>query len=136
MFSHRGGPYISLRKIKEERKRIQENKLTRESIVSQEDDNITSMVESVPLNQPRIKRRRRFKRRYLQPQPRRQRKGKSKPSEPEQNLLPEGWNGAIKNIADEPVLDVEKKLLQKGKKFCPTELYPPILRMQRELNEF
>ena len=47
-----------------------------------------------------------------------------------------GWNGIVKNISGEAVSDIEQKLFSKGKQFCPVELDPPIVRMQRELNTF
>jgi hypothetical protein len=46
------------------------------------------------------------------------------------------WNGVIKNFSGEAVTDVEEKLFMKGKKFCPVELDPPIVRIQKELNAF
>ena len=81
------------------------------------------------------KRRRRFKRKYLQPQMKKIRKRKSKPI-PAENNIPEGWNGAVKNISGVPISKVEESLFKKGKKFCPVEKDPPILRMQKELNNF
>ena len=48
----------------------------------------------------------------------------------------EGWNGIIKNISGEPVSSVEESLFQKGKKFCPVELDPPVIRIQKDLNQF
>ena len=47
-----------------------------------------------------------------------------------------GWNDAIKNISGEAVSNAEEKLLSKGKKFCPVEKDPPIIRMQKELKSF
>jgi hypothetical protein len=40
-----------------------------------------------------------------------------------------GWNGIIKNISGEPISSVEESLFQKGKKFCPVELDPPVIRI-------
>ena len=81
------------------------------------------------------RRKRRFKRRYLQPQPKKARKRKSK-STSVASSLPEGWNGVVKNISGVPVSKVEESLFLKGKKFCPLEKDPPIIRMQKELNNF
>ena len=81
------------------------------------------------------KRRRRFKRKYNQPQPRRSRKRKSKPTPVSENI-PTGWNGVLKNISGLPISKVEETLFLKGKKFCPTEKDPPMIRIQRELNKF
>ena len=46
----------------------------------------------------------------------------------ETNFL-DGWNGVIKNISGEPISKVEESLFLKGKKFCPSELDHPILRI-------
>jgi hypothetical protein len=51
-------------------------------------------------------------------------------------VLQDGWNGVIKNISGEPISKVEENLFLKAKKFCPVELDPPILRMQRKLSAF
>ena len=87
------------------------------------------------------KRKRKFKRRYLQPQPKKQRKRRKRnvielsegSSETDQNSH---WNGIIKNFSDEAVTIIEESLFSKGKKFCPVELDPPIVRFQNELNSF
>ena len=50
--------------------------------------------------------------------------------------LPQGWNGIVKNISGVPVTQVEETLFQKGKKFCPVEMDPPVIRIQKELNQF
>ena len=87
-----------------------------------------------------MKKKRKFKRRFLQPQPRKTRRRKQKPSilsennEDEQQI--KHWNGVVKNISGENVSDPEEKLLSRGQKFCPVELDPPILRMQGELDRF
>jgi hypothetical protein len=80
-----------------------------------------------------------FRRKYLQPQPKPKKKRNRRKNTFEQNLniaVEEGWNGVIKNFSGEPVTEVERSLLSKGQKFCPVELDPPILRMQRELHRF
>ena len=46
------------------------------------------------------------------------------------------WNGVLKHISGEEGTAVEKSIFSRGKKFCPVELDPPILRMQKELNNF
>ena len=75
-----------------------------------------------------------YKRKYLQPQLKKTRKRKSKPL-PENNP-PDGWNGVVKNISGVPITKTEESLFLKGKKFCPVEKDPPIIRMQKELNSF
>jgi hypothetical protein len=42
----------------------------------------------------------------------------------------------VKNISGVPISKVEESLFLKGKKFCPVEKDPPIVRMQKELNSF
>ena len=82
------------------------------------------------------KRKRRFKRKFLQPQPKRSRKRRTRQlvDQPMEENIPEGWNGIVKNISGQPVTKIEESLFLKGKKFCPVEKNPPIIRMQRELN--
>ena len=87
------------------------------------------------------KKKRRFKRNYLQPQPKKQRKRRrhNVRSAFENDLslaIQQGWNGIVKNISGNPVSKTEESLFSKGKKFCPVELDPPIVRMQNELNGF
>ena len=84
------------------------------------------------------KKKRTFKRKYLQPQPKKHRKRKTGSDNAHEISIdiPGGWNDVIKNISGDPVTEVEKSLLSKGKQFCPVELDPPIVRMQRELNTF
>ena len=92
------------------------------------------------------KRKRKFKRKFLQPQPKKKRSRKRKPNDDTgiddsmQNETDDEnadtWNGVLKNISGEEVTEVEKSLFSKGKKFCPVELDPPILRRQKELNNF
>ena len=87
------------------------------------------------------KKKRKFKRRYNQPQPRRVRTRRRTHhlSEFEQDLnvaVQNGWNGIVKNISEQPVSRTEEYLFSKGKKFCPVEQDPPIIRMQKELNGF
>ena len=62
----------------------------------------------VPING--LKRRRRFKRIYLQPQPKQSRKSKGKEIPSQGKNLPQGWNGVLKNLSDEPVTKVEENL--------------------------
>ena len=81
------------------------------------------------------KKRRRFKRKYNQPQPKKSKKRKSKPTPVAENI-PQGWNGVLKNISGLPISKAEETLFLKGKKFCPTEKDPPMIRIQRELNKF
>lgn len=98
--------------------------------------NGTGDVTLVPDDGQQIKahkKKRSFRRRYLQPQPRRSR---NRPKPRQSVNPPEGWNGVVKNISDEAVTEVEENLFKKGKKFCPVELDPPIIRMQKELNQF
>ena len=45
-------------------------------------------------------------------------------------------HGVIKNISGDEVSVNEVNLLSKGQKFCPVELDPPVVRMQRELDRF
>ena len=52
------------------------------------------------------------------------------------NDVEDSWNGVVKNFSGELITDVERKLFKKGKKFCPVELDPPIVRTQNELNSF
>ena len=86
------------------------------------------------------KKKRKFKRRYLQPQPQKRRKRKSKHHDSSENIVEidtiKHWNGVIKNISGLPVSEAEENLFAKGQKFCPVELDPPIVRMQGELNRF
>ena len=53
-----------------------------------------------------------------------------------QIYIDEGWNGVIKNISGEEVMEDEVSLLSKGQKFSLVELDPPLIRMQKELNRF
>ena len=84
------------------------------------------------------KKKRKFRRRYLQPQPKKSRKRKSRQLELIQtlNAIAPNWNGIIKNISGDAVTFDEESLLSKGQKFCPVELDPPIVRMQKELDRF
>ena len=84
------------------------------------------------------KKKRRFKRKYLQPKPKRRRKRKRSA---DVTLISEDgekvkWNTVIKNFTGNPISEAEKTLFSKGKKFCPVELDPPIQRMKSELNVF
>ena len=84
----------------------------------------------------KTKRRRRFKRRFLQPQPRKLKRRKQKIISENNGNEPDKWNDVIKNISGEGVSNVEKNFFSKGQKFCPVEKDPPIIRMQRELLKF
>ena len=86
----------------------------------------------------KVKRKRHFKRKYLQPQQRRKRKRKrARNFEQVLNQAQiESWNGVLKNISGSPVTEVEESLFARGKQFSPVELDPPIIRMQKELNRF
>ena len=65
------------------------------------------------------KRRRRFKRKYLQPKPKKSKKHRSTPNnESLDENLPEGWNGIIKNISCHSVTKVEESLFLKGNCFA------------------
>jgi hypothetical protein len=124
-----------MEKVKEERKRKHDKKLPNADHNDVLEENFNQTIETENVTPPgRAKKRRRFKRIYLQPQPKKSRKRKRKPLSSE--TLPAGWNDVLKNLSDEPISEVEKALFMKGKKFCPIERDPPILRMQRELNSF
>ena len=133
-----------IKKISNERLKCQERKLPKDATIVDLDVNGNEMDEegpaesSVTPDSNKVKRRRRFKRRYLQPQPKRSRKRKSECTVEQalDEIVPEGWNGVIKNISGEPISKVEESLFLKGKKFSPVELDPPIVRMQKELNSF
>ena len=97
--------------------------------------------DGAPVLAHKSKKRRKFKRRYLQPQPKKRRKRKQKSfinsvQNHEGLTQIDGWNGVIKNFSSEVVTDVEEGLFSKGKKFCPVELDPPLARFQNELNAF
>ena len=126
---------VHMRNIKTKRIKTQEKKLPRND-TNDDRNEISSREEELTVATPaKVKRKRRFRRRYLQPQPKKIRKRRSERTVMG-NSLPELWDGIVKNISDEPVSEIEKTLLEKGKKFAPVELDPPIIRMQRELNEF
>ena len=80
-----------------------------------------------------MKRRRRFRRKYLQPQPKRIRR---RADDSNDLVTPEGWNGVIKNISGIPVSETEEKRFLRCKKFCPVDLDPVIIRIQQQLNQF
>ena len=106
-----------------------------------DDENNSEQIETPPVLEvfqraEKAKKKRRFKRKYLQPQPKKSRKRKARANSRDDEDLPEGWNGVIKNISGIPVTKYEESLFLKGKKFCPVEKDPPVLRMQRELNQF
>ena len=86
----------------------------------------------------KVKRKRHFKRKYLQPQQKRKRK-RRRARNFEQVLNKaqiESWNDVIKNISGSPISEVEESLFSRGKQFSPVDLDPPIIRMQKELNRF
>ena len=129
-----------MRKVKQQKELSQLKKLPQEYVINQENQNIdnTSDVtlasdDGHQIEAHKKRKSRRFRRKYLQPQPRRSRK---RPNNNNSEHLPEGWNGIVKNISNEAVTEVEENLLKKGKKFCPVELDPPLIRMQKELNAF
>ena len=84
----------------------------------------------------RPKKKRKFKRKYLQPQPKRARKRKKRHNDV--TLIAEDgeWDKIVKNITGTKISNAELSLFSKGMKFCPVELDPPILRMQKELLSF
>jgi hypothetical protein len=45
-------------------------------------------------------------------------------------------SGSVKNFSGFSVTEVEDKLFAIGKNFCPVELNPPFVRMQKELDAF
>ena len=74
------------------------------------------------------------------PKPKKQRKrnhSNSSAFERELNCsIQDGWNGILQNICGHPFAEAETELFSKGKQFCPVELDPLIIRMQRELDVF
>ena len=121
------------------KKRVEKNekKLIRDLNYDDTTEDIV-VEEGAQLNTVRVKRKRKFKRKYLQPQPKRKRRRNrnGNASQILSETLPEGWNGLVKNVSGEPLSEAEYKLLSRGKKFCPVERDPPIMRMQHELNQF
>jgi hypothetical protein len=101
-----------------------------------ENSNATLVSDDGEQVTPHKKKRRRFKRRFLQPQPRRIRSRKRKSNNENGSEEPDKWNDVIKNITGEGISEIEKIFFSKGQKFCPVERDPPILRMQRELLKF
>ena len=133
-----------IKKVKKIRSECQDRKIHNSINIEVSDENnndveqpddIYAGLERIFQEDGRPRRRRRFKRKYLQPQPKKTRKRKSKSITPGTSL-PEGWNGVVKNISGVPISKVEESLFLKGKKFCPVEKDPPIVRMQKELNSF
>ena len=118
-----------------EKKITNYNNIENDNTEMEHPDDLYMGLERIFQENGNPKRRRRFKRKFLQPQMKKIRKRKSKPIHAETNI-PEGWNGAVKNISGVPISKIEESLFQKGKKFCPVEKDPPILRMQKELNNF
>ena len=96
-----------MEKIRKERKNKHEKKLPSDDAIEDLDDN-GNIVDGINPAQVRVRRKRRFKRKYLQPQPKRVRK--RKPKSDEHRILPEGWNGIIKNISGVPVTETEEQL--------------------------
>ena len=85
------------------------------------------------------KKKRRFKRIYLQPQPKKIRRRRRKSGTNANDVIEDvisRWNDIVKNVSGVPVSATEAKLLGKGQKFCPVEIDPPLVRMQSELNRF
>ena len=101
--------------------------------VSDDSPDVTIAGDDEHHNVAHKKRKRKFKRFYNQPQPKKVRKRKRRSNE---NFSDSGWNNSIKNISGVNTSNAEELLLSKGKKFCPVELDPPIIRMQKELKAF
>ena len=110
------------------------NKVVRDVENHNESNQNTTDDETIP----KIKRTRKFRRKFLKTQPRRTRKRRKRISNVQTALghAIDGWNGINKNISGEEVTDAEHSLSSKGQKFCPVELDPPVIRMQNELNKF
>jgi hypothetical protein len=130
-----------MQKISIERRKIQESKLQRNQFLDDNSNIVVCDDESLPdgwnnlfvTNQEKSKKKRRFRRKWLQPQPKKMRKRRRNQND---ESVPEGWNSILKNISGVPVTSAEESLFLRGKKFCPVELDPPFIRMQRELNCF
>jgi hypothetical protein len=128
-----------MREIRIKKNSVQENKLPNDVVEFATTEALPeggNPDKDTPVTKP--KKKRRFKRKFLQPQPKRSRKRRSNQhiDQTMEENVPEGWNGILKNISGQPVTEIEKSLFLKGKKFCPVEKDPPIVRMQRELNTF
>jgi hypothetical protein len=113
--------------------------VTQGSQVTQQEGDLSDVTLANDGNQnqahKRVKKRKRFKRRFLQPQPKKKRTRTRK--NPADIVINEsGWNGILKNISGENVTDIEEKLFGRGQKFCPVEVDPPVVRMQTEVNRF
>ena len=110
----------------------------RDSSGFRDSSNVTLALDDGASLHAHKKKKRKFRRRYLQPQPKKSRKRKSRQLELIQtlNAIAPNWNGIIKNISGDAVTFDEESLLSKGQKFCPVELDPPIVRMQKELDRF
>ena len=74
----------------------------------------------------------------LLPQPKKiiRRKRNELSGQPLEQNIHQGWNGVIKNISGAAVTKAEENLLSRGKKFCPIQLDPPVVRIQKELDIF
>ena len=143
-----------LLKIERKRKQNEEKKLRRDSRgqdlngnnreIDEEnniefDSNVTHACDDVQgVQAPKIKKKRKFKRKYLQPQPKRtRRRGQNLSFEQVLNNTElKSWNGVLKNISGHPTTETEEVLFTRGKQFAPVELDPPIIRMQKDFNRF
>ena len=118
-----------LDKVKNKLKNKKHNKVQRD---------LEKQVEVVDntIGEKKKKKKRKFKRKYLQPQPKKNRRRRRNFEATLDAAISAGWNRVIKNISGDPVTETEEILFAKGQKFCPVELDPPIVRMQRELDRF
>ena len=112
------------------------NNLDEELVVNVSSSDVTIASDDAQVTAH--KRKRKFKRRFMQPQPKRKRKRRTVRNFEEvlDQAAFEGWNGILKNISGHSCDNTEYALFSKGKQFAPVELDPPIIRMQRELNRF
>ena len=110
------------------------NNLDEELVVNVSSSDVTIASDDAQVTAH--KRKRKFKRRFMQPQLKRKRKTVRNFEEILDQAAFEGWNGILKNISGHPCDNTEYALFSKGKQFAPVELDPPIIRMQRELNRF
>ena len=122
-----------IERVKKLRREEQEKKIAsyRNKDVSEETDDDMEQPDDLYVGLKRIfqedgkpRRKRRFKRRYLQPQPKKTRKRKSK-SISVASSLPEGWNGVVKNISGVPVSKVEESCSLMGKNSAQWKKIPP-----------
>ena len=127
-----------LQRIRKKLNAKKEKKILRDTKNNENSANVTLVTDDDQRFQAHRKKKRRFRRIYLQPQPRktRKRKGSTAQCFEAQALEASIWNGVIKNISGEEVSIDEVNLLSRGQKFCPVELDPPVIRMQRELDRW